>query len=104
MITKQSRKPFEPPDELDGAEVVLWAFNPEKPFFIMESRDGTMSVPIHGFAICQYKEERQYYKFSCDKEWHVENDMDHGSVEEAVKAATDMSTEPIIWQEKNNSK
>ena len=96
-MSKQSRKPCEPPDELDGAEVLLWSFNPEKPFFIMESRDGTMSVPIHGFAICRYKGERQYYRFSCDKEWRVKNDMDFASIEEGEKAANDMTTEPIIW-------
>ena len=40
---------LEPPDELDGAEVVLWAYNPEKPFFIMKCSDGREYKPIHGF-------------------------------------------------------
>ena len=103
MSIFRHRKTLEPPDELDGAEVLLWAFNPQKPFFIMEYSDGTKYKPIHGFAICRYKGEKQYYKFSCDIKWNVENDSDHDSVEEAVSAAINMSIEPITWNKKQHS-
>ena len=100
MSLFKKRKTLEPPDELDGAEVLFWAFNSKKPFFIMECSDGTPHKPIHGFAICRYKGEKQYYKFSCDIDWNVENDSDHDSVEDAIGAAIDMSTEPIRWKNK----
>ncbi|NTV37190.1 MAG: hypothetical protein HGA53_09565 [Anaerolineaceae bacterium] len=103
MTTSQNRETLEPPDELDGAEVILWAFTPQKPFFIMVYSDGTPYKPIHGFAICRYKGESQYYKFSCDIEWNVENDMDCDSIEEAVKIANDMTIEPITWNKKTSS-
>lgn len=100
MTTIRNLNSIEPPNELDGAEVILWAFNPKKPFFLMENSDGTPYKPIHGFAICQYTGEKQYFKFSCDIEWNVENDMDFDSIEEAVNAANDLSNEPIIWNKK----
>jgi len=100
MITFRSRDTIEPPDELDGAEVILWAYHPQKPFFIMEYSDGRPYKPIHGFAICRYEGEKKYYKFSCDKVWNVENDQICDSIEEAVKAATDISNEPISWNKK----
>jgi hypothetical protein len=103
MTIFQNRDTIEPPDELDGAEVILWAFNPQKPFFIMKYSDGALYKPIHGFAICQYKGEKRYYKFSCDIAWNVENDSDCDSIEEAVKVASDMSIEPITWNKKKSS-
>lgn len=104
MTTFQNRDTKEPPDELDEAEVIFWAFSPQKPFFIMKYSDGTLYKPIHGFAICQYKGEKQYYKFSCDIEWNVENDSVCESIEEAVSVANDMSIEPITWNKKKSSK
>ena len=53
MTNLPKNENFEPPDELDGAEVLLWAYNPVKPFFIMWSVDGTEYKPIHGFALCR---------------------------------------------------
>lgn len=94
----------EPPDELDGAEVILWAFNPLAPFFIMRYSDGAAYKPIHGFAVCRYRGENQFYKFSCDREWNVENDMACDSLEKAVNAAQNMSIEPVIWIEKKSSR
>ncbi|PKO11715.1 MAG: hypothetical protein CVU39_27915 [Chloroflexi bacterium HGW-Chloroflexi-10] len=93
---------FEPPDELDGAEVILWAYNPEKPFFMMQYVDGTDYKPIHGFAICRCKGAELFYKVSCDSAWNVENDSDHASIEDAVKAANDLSKEPITWNKKGS--
>ena len=97
MMTQQNPETIEPSDELDGAEVILWAFDPRKPFFIMKYSDGTPNKPIHGFAICRYKGEKQYYRFSCDVLWNVENDQVYDSIEEAVNAANGMSMRPIMW-------
>jgi hypothetical protein len=104
MSTLQNHNSIEPPDDLDGAKVILWAFNSQKPFFIMEYSDGKPYKPIHGFAICQYEGEEKYYKFSCDSNWNVENDFDCDSIEEAVNTANDMSIEPITWNKKIGQK
>jgi hypothetical protein len=101
MTTELNHETIEPPDELDGADVILWGFNSQKPFFNMEFSDGTPYKPIHGFAICRYKGEKHYYKFSCDITWNVENDQIFDSIEEAVQAANDMSTELITWNKKS---
>ena len=103
MTKPQNRDSLEPPNKLDGAEVIMWAFNPQKPFFVMKYSDGTPYKPIHGFAICQYKGENQFYKFSCDLEWNVENDSVSDAIEEAIKTANDLSTEPITWNKKSSS-
>ncbi len=102
MTTLPNHGILEPPDELDGAEVLLWAFDPQKPFFILEYSDGTPYKPIHGFAICRYPGENQYYKFSCDIEWQVENDWVYDILEEALQAAADRSVEPVIWNQKKS--
>jgi hypothetical protein len=93
---------FEPPDELDGAEVILWAYNPTKPFFIMRYVDGSEYKPIHGFAICRYKGSDIYYKFSCDRDWNVEGDSDKASMEEAMETAQNQSCEPLTWNTKES--
>lgn len=100
MTTLLDRETIEPPDELDGADVILWAFSSRIPFFIMKYSDGTPYKPIHGFAICRYKGEKQYYRFSCDIAWNVENDQVFDSIEEAIKAANDMSMQLITWLKK----
>ncbi|KPL76939.1 hypothetical protein ADN00_10125 [Ornatilinea apprima] len=100
MTTLPINECFEPPDELDGAKVLLWAYNPEKPFFMMLFEDGSNYKPIHGFAICRYGGEELFYKFSCNSEWEVENDSDHASIEEAIHAAHHLSKEPIVWNQK----
>ncbi len=100
MRTLPESGSLEPPDELDGAEVILWAYSPVKPFFIMKYTDGTDYKPIHGFAICRYKDDEVFYKFSCDREWNVENDSDAASMEEAVEIAESQTSQPITWNEK----
>lgn len=93
---------FEPPDELDGAEVLLWAYNPASPFFMMRYADGTEYKPIHGLAICRYKGSEVFYKFSCDRNWNVEGDFDETSIEAAVQNAQKQSSEPITWIKKQS--
>ena len=100
MTTLLDCETIEPPDEFDGAEVILWAFSSQKPFFNMKYSDGSPYKPIHGFAICRYKSEKQYYRFSCDITWNVENDQVFDSIDEAMKAANDMSMQPITWNKK----
>ena len=73
-----------PPLEIDGAEVILWAWSPT-PFFVMLSTDGAHGVAIHGLAICRYKNPGSIYRFSCNAGWETENDSPYSTVEEAMK-------------------
>ncbi len=102
MAPFPKNKNFEPPDELDGAKVILWAYNPVKPFFIMQYVDSTNYKSIHGFAICRYIDEELFYKFSCDREWNVEGDSDEASVEDAVETAQNQSEGSITWNTKQS--
>ncbi len=74
-----------PPPSIDGAKVVLWAWSGDQPFFVMPKAGGTGGIPIHGLAVCQYP-TGEVYRFSCDKEWVVQNDSDWRSIEEAMTA------------------
>ncbi len=91
---------LEPPDELDGAEVIFWAYSPIVPFFIMEYSDGAPYKSIHGFAICRYPGDSKFYMFSCDHEWNVTGDFDADSIEEAQQDANSQTQEPIDWNRK----
>ena len=75
-----------PPERIDGARVVEWAWSSPDPFFIMPYSDGSGGIPIHGLAICRYDESRQVYRFSCDDKWETQNDSSHDSIEDAKTA------------------
>lgn len=100
MKTDHNRQIIEPPNLLDGADVLFWAYEPLQPFFLMTYSDGKPYKAIHGLAICRYPGETQFYRFSCDDEWKVENDWVCDSLEEALKSANDQSTLPIYWNKK----
>ena len=74
---------MKPPHEIDGAEVVLWAWSAPEPFFRMPC--GEASIPIHGLAICRYADSGSVYRFSCNSDWETRNDSPHPSVESATK-------------------
>jgi len=72
------------------------AWSGEVPFG--ELRGENDSIPIHGFAVCQY-DSGQIYRFTCDKAWSVVQDFDHESEEAAkdeIPAQYDSSR--IAWQ------
>lgn len=71
-----------PPDELDGAKVLEWAWS-EVPFGVIRNTDGVLACQVHGLAICQYPKDDKVYRFSCDDKWEVQQDMDYDSFEEA---------------------
>lgn len=75
----------EPPDALDGAQVVKWAWSGNKPFGVMPLVDDDREIEIYGLAICQYKDSLQIYRFSCSSDWEVQNDAPYNSIEEAMK-------------------
>jgi hypothetical protein len=88
---------MQPPREIDGAEVVLWAWSEPGPFFVMPSTDGA-SVPVHGLAICRTK-SGSVYRFSCNSAWESENDSPYSSVEDATRGeSAQYDVDSVQWQ------
>lgn len=81
-----------PPDKLDGATVLQWAWSGATPFCYMpvvgEDFMPMIDEPvleIYGLAICQYDNHSNVYRFSCDKNWEVQQDSEHISLEDAIE-------------------
>ena len=82
----------EPPDELDGAKVIRWAWSGIKPFGYLPVIDGDLdneSIEIFGLAICQYNGADEVYRFSCDKDWEVQQDGVYDSIDNALRQLPD---------------
>ena len=87
-------KNLKPPNEIDGARVVYWAYS-QVPFFVMA--DGGAGIPIHGLAVAVYS-SGSVYRFSCDRDWETQNDSEWPSVEAATHAASaDYEIAEIHW-------
>jgi hypothetical protein len=88
---------MKPPAELDGAQVLEWAWS-EVPFGIIRYTDGTLRCEVHGLAICQYPNDNKVYRFSCDREWNVQQDMDYNTVAEAKELLpAQYKAVAVIW-------
>ncbi|MBN56852.1 hypothetical protein [Thalassolituus sp. UBA3500] len=72
-----------PPQEIDGAKVLEWAWSGEKPFGVIRYETGEVATKIFGLAICQYEDSEAFYRFSCDFNWEKEQDSVCGSIAEA---------------------
>ncbi len=83
---------MKPPPTLDGARVLWWAWAGEVPF-------GQLGFdPVFGFAVCEY-DTGHLYRFTCDREWRVVQDMDHGdeeSAKEDIPPQYDASR--VVWR------
>lgn len=75
-----------PPDFLDGAKVIQWAWSGQEPFGYVANEDGTEREEIYGLAICQYENSTEIYRLSCDKDWHTIQDGVYDTIEEAVNS------------------
>ncbi|HEY0652965.1 MAG TPA: hypothetical protein VGD65_07550 [Chryseosolibacter sp.] len=75
---------IEPPDKLDEAKVIRWAWSGNKPFGVIPNLDSNESIEVFGLAICQYENSSEVYRFCCDKEWEVQQDSVYESVDEAL--------------------
>jgi hypothetical protein len=73
-----------PPETIDNAEVLYWAWAGDRPFGLLKYNDGSVAVEIYGLAICRYKDTGSIYRFSCDKNWETEQDSNYASVEDAM--------------------
>jgi hypothetical protein len=84
---KENGQMKKPPEKIDGANVLLWAWSQDKPFFCMPVTDLSGSIPIFGLAICRYADSGTVYRFSCNASWETENDFDYGTGADAIEAA-----------------
>lgn len=81
---------LEAPEALDGAIVIKWMWSGEEPFGYMPVVDSDNpdsdypDIEIYGLAICQYENSPTFYRFSCDKNWEVQNDASYNSIEAAM--------------------
>jgi hypothetical protein len=90
----------EPPEQLDGAKVLWWAWSGNAPFFVMPYSDGSGGIQIHGLAICQY-ESGSIYHFSCNREWEVENDSNWSTIEGAMTGRSGQyDVAAVKWQKR----
>ncbi len=90
-----------PPDYLDSAKVIKWAWSGSKPFGIIEDTEGG-SEEVFGIAICQYDDSATIYRFSCNKNWEVIQDGVYDSVEKAIAFLPEQYRNvERVWQIKN---
>jgi len=88
-----------PPARLDGALVICWAWSGEEPFGVIKSSNGSGDLQIFGLAICRY-DDGLIYRFSCDRNWEVEQDSDYETVEEAKdNLPSQYKNVPVKWVE-----
>jgi hypothetical protein len=80
---------IEPPQELDGAKVNMWAWSGHKPFGFVGNDDDPKRDIIYGLAICSYGEKEGVYRFSCDINWLVIQDSLYETIEEAIQQLPD---------------
>ena len=76
---------MEPPNYLDGAKVINWAWSGQVPFGITENTDGDEKEEVFGLAVCKYEDSDNFYRFSCDKNWEVVQDSLYNSIEDAIR-------------------
>lgn len=78
-----------PPEYLDGAKVIKWAWSGHEPFGFVGVEGDTDRIEIYGLAICKYDEGEGIYRFSCDKDWEVIQDAFSDTIENAIKHLPD---------------
>ena len=104
MNTEANSRNMEPPDYLDGAKVIKWAWSGQQPFGFVANEDGTESEEIYGLAICRYDNstsKEPICRFSCDKNWEVVQDSIYDTVENAIRRLPDQyRNEEANWLSK----
>jgi hypothetical protein len=87
----------EPPEQLDGADVLSWAASGRGGFYQLAGSDPP--VTITAMVVARYADSGQVYLFKCDLKWQVVHDWDCGSVEEARELAeTHAAGELLAWR------
>ena len=81
-----------PPKQIGNAKVLYWAWSGANPFGHFGDTE------IYGLAICQYENQNEVYRFSCNKLWETECDGLYDSVEEAIEQLpTQYGKIPAEW-------
>lgn len=89
-------RPQEPPDQLDGAEVLEWAWSGVQPYGSLHSTE----VGIHGFALCR-DDTGQLHRFSCDGMWGVQQDAPVGNLSSGrTDLPAQYKTAELEWHQK----
>ena len=81
-----------PPEYLDNAKVLKWAQSrTEMPYGHINDDTGTQATAVYGLAICCYENtESEFYRFSCDEFWEVQQDAPYPSILAAMQSATQL--------------
>ena len=96
-----NNKLIEPPDYIDGAKLIKWAWSGQEPFYRIYSEDRTEFEEIYGLAICQYEKSNSVYHFSCDQEWETIQDAPYNNVDKAVHSLPNQyRNKETIWHDK----
>jgi len=77
-------RPQRPPNPLDGAKVLMWAFSVQLPFYHIQSKESESHSPVFGLAVAQYPGDQSFYAFGCNFHWKVVQDSHFKSIEEAI--------------------
>lgn len=94
---------MEPPDFIDGAKVLQWAWSWPEPFGWLTSEDGSVKEAVHALAFCQYENSSTIYSFTCDQNWETMQDGVFGSIEDAKKFLPQQYRNVVAnWQIKNH--
>lgn len=92
---------IEPPDYLDRAKVIKWAWSGENPFGIIGNMDDDEKDIVFGLAICKYEDSNEFYRFSCNENWEVVQDGLYNSIENAIELLPDQyKNSERYWHEK----
>lgn len=96
-----AKKMIAPPNYLDGAKVIKWAWAKQNPFGYVANKDGKQREEIYGLAICQYEKNKSIYRFSCNKKWNTVQDEVYSTVEDAIKQLPEQyKNVKVNWQTK----
>jgi hypothetical protein len=91
-----------PPEKIDGAKILEWAWSGEQPFGYVRSSSGEIAAEIFGLAICKYEGQNTIYRFSCDKNWKTQQDSDYVSLQEAKDGLPQQYLNILpLWQRQN---
>lgn len=87
----------EPPERLDGADVLCWVASSREEFYQMVGADPPIKVAA--MVVAQYADGGPIYLFKCDREWQVVQDWDCSSIEEAQALAIEHAFgEQVVWR------
>ncbi len=91
----------EPPEFIDEARVIKWAWSGLQPFGFVGNESHAESEAVYGLAICQYKDSGLIYRFSCDRSWNTIQDSPYDTVESALSSLpAQYKNVEAVWQTK----